>query len=216
MTARTQAEQLLTQLEYLLQNYSLEMRSTTQPYRLQQVRDGLPNYEYNPDDALVREPLIEHVGSLPVVATAFFPHIDDPDVDLGRALTMLAVHDIGELVTGDVSSFVKGDDTSAEQKAALKLLDPMYHELYRDAEAKGSRTAKFAKAVDKITPDIFDYLTPADVTITRLRAHVGVEADGIVDLIIKHKRPYMLWNPFMTEFHKLLCERLGSKLAGDR
>lgn len=214
MSRRAQAEQLLEQLEFLLERYSRERRSTTQPYHLAEVRKQFGGYHYNPDDAVVREPLLEHVGSLPVVATAFYPQIDDTEVDLGRALVMLAVHDIGEVVTGDVISFAKrGLESEAEQKAALKLLDPMYHELYLDAEAKGSVTAKFAKAVDKITPDIFDYLTPAEITIPRLKAHAGVEADEIVDLIVKHKRPYMLWNPFMTEFHELLCERLAKKLS---
>jgi hypothetical protein len=38
------------------------------------------------------------------------------------------------------------------------------------------------------------------------------DADGIVPLIEKHKRPYMLWNPFMTEFHILLLSKLSHKI----
>lgn len=127
---------------------------------------------------------------------------------------MLAIHDIGELMTGDEMTFTKAvsaDDP--EHEAALKLLDPTYHALYEDAEAKGSKSAKFAKSIDKITPDIFDYLTPADITIWRYKHFVGIEKDAIIDLIVKHKRPYMEWNPFMTEFHKFLLEKLAAKLA---
>lgn len=205
---------MLDKLEFLLQKYSLERRATTQPYLLQIARDRVNDYQYNPEDALVRETLLEHVGSLPVVATALYPYINDPEVNLGDTLTMLAIHDIGELIVGDEMTFTKKNDSkSAEYEAAIKLLDPAYHGIYNDAETKSSKSAKFAKAVDKITPDIFDYLTPADITIWRYQHFVGVESNKIVDLIISHKRPHMLWNPFMTEFHTYLIDKLAQKLS---
>jgi hypothetical protein len=205
-------DELIEKIEFLYQKYSLEPRASTQPYTLATVERQVSGYEYNPEDLLVRERLIEHVGSLPIVATAFYPYINDPDVDLGRALTMLAIHDIGELVVGDEITFTKQKHAS-EEEAALSLLHPSYHDLYRDAEAKGSTTAKFAKAIDKITPDIVDYLTPAHITIERMKHFTSVDADGIVPLIEKHKRPYMLWNPFMSEFHIRLLEKLADKLT---
>ncbi len=151
---------------------------------------------------------MEHVGSTPIVATAFYPHIDSADVDLGKALTMLAIHDIGELIHGDTMTFIKKESAKdPEHEAALSLLNSLYHGLYNDVESQTSMTAKFAKAIDKITPDIIDYLTPADITIWRYRYFVGIGQDEIVGLIEKKKRPYMLWSPFMTEFHKLLLDR---------
>ena len=42
---------------------------------------------------------------------------------------------------------------------------------------------------------------------------VGIEPDQIIPVMLKHKRPYMLWNPFMIEFHKLLYEKLATKLS---
>ncbi|MEK7152668.1 MAG: hypothetical protein AAB834_01865 [Patescibacteria group bacterium] len=58
-----------------------------------------------------------------------------------------------------------------------------------------------------------DYLTPADITMWRFKHFVGIEKpQEVIDLIIKHKRPYMLWNHFMTEFHIVLLERLSAKL----
>lgn len=93
------------------------------------------------------------------------------------------------------------------------MLHPSLHALYTDAETKASKSAKFAKAIDKITPDIFDYLTPPDITIPRYKHFVGVDADQIIDTIIKFKRPYVEWNPFMLEFHTYLLERLSEKLS---
>lgn len=124
-------------------------------------------------------------------------------------------NDIGELVTGDEMTFTKKATAKGpEQQAALKLLDPSYHNLYRDAESKTSKSAKFAKSIDKVTPDLFDYFTPADITIWRFKHFVGIEKDQIIDLIIRHKRPYMAWNPFMTEFHTYLLDKLAAKLIG--
>ncbi|HEU5379432.1 MAG TPA: HD domain-containing protein [Ktedonobacteraceae bacterium] len=136
---------------------------------------------------------MEHVGSLPMVATAFYPFIDDPDVDLGKALTMLAIHDIDELITGDEMTFTKSKDSkSPEMEAARKLLHPYYHNMYEDVEHQDSQTAKFAMAIDKITPDLFDYLTPVDISIWRFKHFVGIEPEEIMGLLLKHKRPYML------------------------
>lgn len=206
--------EIMDKIEFLFEKYSTERRASTQPYLWQKINELFPEHTYEPEDNLVRETLMEHVGSLPVIATALYPYIDDSEVDLGEALVMLAVHDIGELIVHDEITFTKQADGKAEEhKAALQLLDPRYHALYMNLETLGSKSARFAKAIDKITPDIVDYLTPVDITVCRFKHFVGVERDQIVDLIVQHKRPYMLWNPFLTEFHTYLMRRLEEKLA---
>ncbi len=212
---RKVAEELLDKLEFLLKGYSNELRATTQPYHLQKVRANVTGYGYHPEHALVREPLMEHIGSLPVVATAFYPFIDDPEVDLGTSLTMLAIHDIGEIITGDEVVFTKGSDTDAEMEAARKLLHPYYHQLYEDIERQHSKSAKFARAIDRITPDIFDYLTPIDVTVHRFKHFINIEPHEIANLLLEHDKPYMTWNPFMTVFYDVLHERISDKLKVD-
>lgn len=210
---KAKAAQLLEKLEFLFEKYSDELRAMTQPYQLRRVMNRVPNYEYQPEDPIVRESLLEHVGSLPMVATTLYPYIDDKSVELGQALVMLAIHDIGELVHGDTMTFIKKDSAKdPEQEAALSLLDPSYHKLYKDVESQTSQTAKFAKAIDKITPDIFEYLSPADVTLRRYKHFVGIGRDEIIPLIEKKKRPYMTWNPFMAEFHTLLLKKYAAKL----
>lgn len=213
MNTKKSPADLLAELEFLFENYSKELRATTQPYMLARVRDSIHDYVYHPEDSLVRETLIEHIGSLPIVAIAMYPYIEDPQVNLGDALTMLAIHDIGELITGDEMTFTKkADAKNPEKAAALKLLHSEYHDMYEAVESQSTPTARFAKAIDKITPDIFDYLTPMDITFERFKHFVGIEPDSIMDLLLKHKRPYMLWNPFMTEFHELLYDKIESKI----
>lgn len=214
MSANSQMQELLERIEFLFEKYSLERRATTQPYLLKIVKDKIMDYSYQPDDELVRETLMEHVGSVPVIATALFPYLEDAEVNIGDSLTMLAIHDIGELITGDEITFTKKTSSKdPEYKAALKLLNPIYHKVYSDAETKTSKSAKFAKAIDKITPDIMDYLTPPDITVWRYKHFVDIEPEQIIDMIVQHKRPYMLWNPFMTKFHIYLIEQLRRKLG---
>ncbi|MBP9686836.1 MAG: HD domain-containing protein [Candidatus Doudnabacteria bacterium] len=207
-------KEILEQVEFLFKQYSTERRAMTQPYLLKAIQQHYPEYTYNPHDNIVRETLMEHVGSLPVLAIALYPHIDDPEVNLGEAMTMLAIHDIGELLLGDENTFTKNDSgKQAEYEAGLKLLHPSYHTLYADVENRRSKTAQFAKAIDKITPDVFDYLTPPEATKARFKILLEKEPEEIVPLIVKHKRPYMEWNPFMTEFHDYLMQQLRQKLG---
>lgn len=210
-----QATKLLQELEFLFEKYSDEPRAMTQPYILKRVAKRLPDYQYNPEDTLVRETLIEHAGSLPIFATAFYPYIHDDNVDLGKALIMLAIHDIGELVEHDEMTFTKQSSAKdTEREAALSLLHPYYHELYDDVESQRSVSAKYAKAIDKINPDILEYFSPAEVTLQRYKHFTGLDTvEEIIDLIERKKRPYMQWNPFMTTFHELLLEKLRAKLS---
>lgn len=179
------------------------------------MREFNPHYQYKPDDPLIRENLLEHIGVLPMVATTFYPYIDEPDVDLGQALIMLAIHDTGELTISDVNTFIKEDcdkEKELEREAAFKLLDPSYHDLYIDVEGQTSKTAKFAKSVDKVAADILDYLTPVEITVERFDFFVHVKPEKIVQIIIDKKRPYMLWNAFMADFHTMLVDKFSQNL----
>lgn len=203
----------LDKIIFLYKRYSEEHRTSTQPFHLEKVRGLVKNYKYKVGDLLIREPLIEHSGSLPIVATAIYPNIKDKKVDLGRALIMLAIHDIGELVTGDEMTFIKKTDNSKnEKRAAIKLLPKFYHSIYIEMEERQSDTARFAKAVDKITPDIVDLITPAEITVERYKELAKKQPNEIVATIKEFKHPYMLWNKFMTSLHSEILARIDKKL----
>ncbi len=209
---RSMYEKTLDELIFLYEHYSKEHRACTQPFHLEKVRAHVKDYEYKFDDLLVREPLIEHSGSLPVFATTLFPHIDNPNVDLGRALIMLAIHDIGELRVGDEITFTKKKDNGEERKHALELLHKSFHQAYIEMEELQSDTARFAKAVDKMTPDIVDMLAPAEVTIERYEKFTHKKPSEIVPMIKEFKHPYMVWNDFLTNLHLEVLRRVDEKL----
>jgi len=205
--------EVLDKIIFLYEHYSKEHRASTQPFHLQEIQDFVKDYKYNCRDLIVRESLIEHSGSLPIVATTIYPYIDNKNVDLGRALIMLAIHDIGELVVGDEIVFTKKiDELGEEQKQALKLLPESFHEIYLEMEGRTSDTARFAKAVDKMTPDIVDLLTTAENTKVRWKTLVNKEANEIVPTIKEFKHPYMIWNDFMKNLHLEILDRIDKKL----
>lgn len=209
---KTPAE-LLDHIIFLYAGYSNEHRATTQPFHLERAKSNVSGYVYEVEDLIVREPLIEHSGSLPIVAAAVYPYINAPAVNLGEALTMLAIHDIGELIVGDEMTFTKAAESAVDEQAqALKLLPSSLHKAYLDIELQRTETARFAKAIDKITPDIIDIMTPADVTIKRLHHYVGIEPHEIVPMIKDFKHPYMVWNEFMTDLHLEILDRLDTML----
>lgn len=205
--------QILDQLIDVYSRYSHEYRATTQPYHLTILQGAQPAYIWDPDDLIVRESLLEHVGSLPIVASQLYPYIADPEVDLGHALALLSIHDIGELTTGDEITFTKQTGKVGNERAeALKLLHPSMHEMYLEVEERRTKTAMFAKAVDKIAPDILDYVTPVELTVKRYKHFAKREPREIVSTIREFKHPYMTWNPFMTGFHLELLGRLDKQL----
>lgn len=201
--------QLLDQLLTLLSSYFRVKRKSTQPYHRELLK--LSGSRYDPDDLLTRESLIEHVWSLPVIATTIFPYIQDSGIDIWKVLTMLAVHDIGELEVGDEICFKK-QDNKKEKTAALWLLHPMYHDLYLDIELQKSSHWKFAKSIDKLAPEFLDIMCEPHDTIERYKQHMSIEKNEIVPLKLSHKRSYMEWNPYLLWFFDFICDYLDKRL----
>jgi len=201
-------EEIFSEIESLLKNYTNEFRTSVQPFRHEIRKQIDPSFKFEPEDRYVRESLIEHVGALPILAVYFHSHVTEP-VNLGRVLEMLAIHDIGETTMGDEIIFTKTDESeNLEAREALKLLDKQHHDIYQEFLAQKTNEAKFAKSVDKISPGIYDGLTDVNITKIRLKHFANMDADVIVDTMIRFKSPYMQWSAFFREFHDGLMVKL--------
>lgn len=195
-------------IESLLKGYSTVRRATVQPYYYDEYIKRHTDYQYDPADPIVRESLLEHVGMLPIIATYLHPHLET-EVDLGHVLKLLAIHDIGEVTTGDTPVFKKqGDEDEQERLAALDLLHPDYHVVYQEYITLETNEAKFAKSVDKLSPDLYDVLTDYKINSIRLACFTDNQPHEIPNLIRKHKSPYMRWNAFLKDFHDGLIGKL--------
>ena len=100
----------------------------------------------------------EHTWMLTLIAVTLIPQLEQP-VDLLKVLKMLVIHDLPEVITGDVPTFDKdGLDMHAEEAAAMReLLAPLPDALRADLftiweeyEAQQTREAQVAYAIDKL------------------------------------------------------------------
>jgi 5'-deoxynucleotidase YfbR-like HD superfamily hydrolase len=87
---------------------------------------------------------------------------EDTELDAGRVMAMLLVHDLVEIDAGDVAIY----DTEAraaivedEERAAARLFgllppetDAKLHDLWREFEAAETPEARFARALDRLQP----------------------------------------------------------------
>jgi 5'-deoxynucleotidase YfbR-like HD superfamily hydrolase len=199
----------------LLKKYNNVYRATTQQSKLDNLCGINPNYIYNPNDNIVRESLMEHVGSLPIIASFLHPYLESK-VNLGRSLQMLAIHDIGETVLGDINTFLKKETESLREiDVALKIIHPDQKDILIEFENLSSDDAKFARSIDKIAPDLIDFMTDKEVTINRFRILLNKSPEEILPLIRAKKTPFMEWSPFMKDFHFELMSLLEKKLKDD-
>jgi 5'-deoxynucleotidase YfbR-like HD superfamily hydrolase len=200
-------QEILDGLLKQLTDYSKVHRRNTQPFTLTKLREFFPNYQSHVEDHPIRETLLEHVGSLPIVAAYLHPYLDQP-VDLGKTLSMLAIHDIGELLVGDEITFTKAQaHDQAEQKAALELLHPVYHDLYNELTACETNEARYYKSIDKLLPDLYDYLNGAAYAQQRYKQQLGWEVEQALDNVRRFKIPFMKWSKFLTSLHQELFSR---------
>lgn len=170
----------LNDLINLQRAYALTFRSPTTEERYKNlINSGLiTSYDYSCE--FLREPLIEHVGHLPIIAAFLHDKIEHhKQVDLGHVLTILSVHDIGETLVGDVLTYKKSSDhAKAELEATKKILPEYLFKFFEEFEERSSIDSKFAKAVDALAPLLHE-LTIPEVTIARFR-HFDFDTDKIV------------------------------------
>lgn len=193
--------------------YTKTYRKSTQFHKYT-IESTSKNFLYDPNEESIQESLLEHVWWLPVLASLLYPYLNNSNVNLWETLIMLSIHDIGELITWDIFSYSKTDTDSIEEtQQALKLLDPLYHWYYNDIENQSTANWKFAKSLDKMIPDIIDYLCLPEISHNRYRIHAWIEPNEIVTLKRKKKIPYMTWNPFISNFHEYILRRLEDHLS---
>ncbi|EFC81381.1 HD family hydrolase [Parafrankia sp. EUN1f] len=110
----------------------------------------------------------EHSWHLAMMAVVLGEYADE-EVDTGRVLRMLLVHDLVEIYAGD--TFVYDQAAIAEQeareKAAADRLFPLLprdqavqlRSLWEEFEARRTPDARFARALDRLQPLILNYVT---------------------------------------------------------
>ncbi len=112
-----------------------------------------------PDGATRRENSAEHCWSLALIGTLLHQDVAQP-LDLGRALMMVAIHDLVEIEAGDTFAYdAAARATQAAREAAaaetvFALLPPdlgaRLRALWKEFEAGETPEARFAMACDRM------------------------------------------------------------------
>ena len=201
--ASTNIKDIVDGLLDLQDKYAHVFRAITTKERFNNIINSGLVPDINYDDEFLREPLLEHVGHLPVIASYLYPYIENNEnMDLGRTLIMLSIHDIGETVTGDVLTFEKTAEHEKEEYDAVKnILGPRMLEIFNEYEARKSLEAKYAKSVDAMAPLLHELSIP-EVTVERFEHY-----DFDIVKIDAAKRQYFEWDKVIMDVFEELMGR---------
>lgn len=102
----------------------------------------------------------EHTWHIVLMAVLLAEHADTADLDLGRVLRMLLVHDLVEIDAGDTFGYdtaAHADKREREVRAAERLFGLLppeqaaeFRNLWEEFEAVATREARFALAMDRL------------------------------------------------------------------
>nr|WP_152397197.1 HD domain-containing protein [Paenibacillus guangzhouensis] len=109
----------------------------------------------------------EHSWHLAVMAMNLVEYANEPDLDIGKVMQMVLIHDIVEIDAGDTYAYdVSGhaDKYERERQAAERIFGLLpadqkqaYVDLWQEFEGGISAEAKFASALDRLQPLIHNY-----------------------------------------------------------
>ncbi|HEV2372291.1 MAG TPA: HD domain-containing protein [Streptosporangiaceae bacterium] len=145
-------------------------------------------------DASRRENSAEHSWHLALMALVLAGHAP-PDVDLGRALAMVVLHDLVEIDAGDLFLYADAAaharQATAERAAAQRLFGLLpgqqaetLRALWEEFEERSTPDAKFARALDRLQPMLLNFAVGGGtwrshrVPIEQVLARVALIEDG--------------------------------------
>jgi putative hydrolase of HD superfamily len=134
------------------------------------------------------ESVAEHIYGTQMLAIAVASEYKI-DVDLTKVALMLAIHELGETIIGDITPWdgvTKEQKSKVEVEAVEKILSKLaagdkIRELYLEFEQNETKEAKFCKQIDKLEAclqvkiydegDFADYVTPREGEIEERRQY---------------------------------------------
>lgn len=112
---------------------------------------------------------VEHSWHLAMMVLVLSEYTNDGNLDLSRVMKMVLIHDIVEIDAGD--TFLYDDDLLKNQKeretnAADRIFNLLptdqaesFREIWDEFEARKTREAKFAAALDRLQPMLHNVIT---------------------------------------------------------
>ena len=154
------------------------------------------------------ESVAEHSWRLCLMA--FFLRDEFPDVDMDKVVRMGLIHDLGEIFTGDIPTFLKtAADTQTEDDLLAQWVSTLpapYREemtaLYEEMNALETPEAKLYKALDKLEAVIQHNESPIDTW-----------SDNEYSLNLTYATDTVAFSEYLTALRAAIREETEAKIA---
>ena len=170
------------------------------------VRTGWKNWKVNRERI---ESVAEHIFGTQMLAIAMKSEYNY-DIDLEKVIYMLAIHELGEILIGDLTQFqiTKEEKIKKEHEAVHKVLSGLLdskqiEELFLEFDAKETKEAKFAYQCDKLECDIQVKLYDQEkcVDLTKQEGNKTMENELVKQLLDEGNS----WSKMWLEYDKRKC-----------
>ena len=156
----------------------------------------------------------DHIYGTQMLALAmYFENYEEyKDLDIKKILLMLAIHELGEAIIGDLTAKdIKKEDKQVIEHEAFKtiisnldLADDLFN-LYLEFDNKTSPEARFAKFIDKFECDLQSKVLDetAYVDIEHQEGNKFAKDDLVVSLLKKYEGDRFAWSKMWLEFGQI-------------
>ena len=160
------------------------------------------------------ESVAEH--SWRITLLAYFIKDEFPEADMDKVIKMCLIHDMGEIFTGDIPSFMKTAEDSRKEEELLsswvKSLPEPYAtemaELYSEMDALETTEAKIYKALDNM-----------EAVIQHNESDISTWSDNEFELNLTYGNDKVEFSPFLKKFREAIREETLHKInesAGEK
>jgi putative hydrolase of HD superfamily len=120
-----------------------------------------------------RENSAEHSWHIALTVLVLSEYAEDKNIDSCRVMKMLLIHDLVEIDAGDTYCYDdegRKDQGLREEKAAERIFNLLpadqaraFRELWNEFEARVTPESRFANALDRVQPFLYNYFTDGQI-----------------------------------------------------
>ncbi len=153
------------------------------------------------------ESVAEH--SWRITLMAYFLKDEFPDADIDKVIRMCIIHDLGEVFTGDIPTFMKtGADEAVEENlldswvASLPApYDQEMKELYQEMKEQKTLEAKIYKAMDSL-----------EALISHNESDINTWSENEFSLNLTYADDRVAFSDYLTKLRELIREETMQKI----
>lgn len=153
------------------------------------------------------ESVAEH--SWRITLLAYFIKDEFPDADMDKVIKMCLIHDMGEIFTGDIPTFIKTAEDSKREEDLLSdwvrsLPEPYASEmaeLYAEMDRLETIEAKIYKALDNM-----------EAVIQHNESDISTWSDNEFELNLTYGNDKVEFSPFLKKFREAIRQETLQKI----